>query len=104
MSKDTAEFVHQEPRDEVNHPPHYNCGDWEVIDVIEAAGLGFHLGNVLKYVMRAGHKNPYTYTQDLKKAAWYLERAIARAEDDLVNIVKDNLSKKGESVNAKVKG
>lgn len=65
------------PSDVVNHPPHYTFGSIEVIDAIEDWGLGFHLGNVVKYVARAPHKNGI---EDLKKARWYLDRAISKAE------------------------
>lgn len=63
--------------DAVNHPKHYTLGI-EVIDAIEAWGLGFHLGNCIKYIARADHKA--SRIEDLKKARWYLDRAIARAE------------------------
>lgn len=62
----------------VNHPPHYTVGGIEVIDFIEAKGMSYHLGNVVKYVARAGKKDDAL--QDLQKARWYLERAIQRAE------------------------
>ncbi len=62
----------------VNHPPHYKTGGIETIDFIEAKGLGFHLGNVVKYVTRADHKG--NRLEDLKKARWYLDREILRAE------------------------
>lgn len=65
--------------DMVNHPPHYKIGGIEVIDFIEAKQLGYNLGNVVKYVSRAGKKSTDTL-QDLQKARWYLERAIQRAE------------------------
>ena len=65
--------------DMVNHPPHYKGGGIEVIDFIEAKQLGYNLGNVVKYVSRAGKKGTDTL-QDLQKARWYLERAIQRAE------------------------
>ncbi len=58
----------------VNHPPHYNTGVIEVIDAIEDWKLGFHLGNVVKYVSRAPHKG--NEAQDLKKACWYLIRRM----------------------------
>ena len=58
----------------VNHPKHYNTGKYEAIDVIEDWKLGFHLGNVVKYVARAEHKNDTL--EDLKKARWYLDRYI----------------------------
>jgi hypothetical protein len=64
--------------DAVNHPPHYTFGGIEVIDAIEAWGLGFHLGNVVKYVARAAHKG--SEVEDLKKAAWYLARKIEQLE------------------------
>jgi hypothetical protein len=65
--------------DMVNHPPHYKVGGIEVIDFIEAKQLGYNLGNVVKYVSRAGKKGTDAL-QDLQKARWYLERAIQRAE------------------------
>lgn len=61
--------------DAVDHPAHYQGNGLEVIDVIEAFGLGFRLGNVVKYVLRAEKKD--ATLEDLKKARWYLEREIA---------------------------
>lgn len=58
----------------VDHPSHYNRGKIEVIDFIEDQGLSFHLGNVIKYVARAGSKGDKL--EDLKKARWYLDRYI----------------------------
>lgn len=60
----------------VNNPPHYTDGGMEVIDFIEAKKLNYHLGNVVKYVSRAGKKD--NARTDLEKAKWYLERAIER--------------------------
>lgn len=60
----------------VDHPPHYKRGGIEAIEVIEAWELGFNLGNVLKYVARAGFKGGAI--EDLQKARWYLSREIAR--------------------------
>jgi hypothetical protein len=51
-------------------------GGVETIDFIEAKGLGYNLGNVVKYVARAGHKGDLR--EDLLKARWYLEREIAK--------------------------
>lgn len=62
----------------VDHPKHYNAGRIEVIDAIEDWKLGFHLGNVVKYVARAEHKGKPL--EDLKKAVWYLNRAIEKLE------------------------
>ncbi len=61
--------------DMVNHPPHYKAGGIETIDFIEAKGLGYNLGNVVKYVSRADLKG--NKMEDLQKARWYLDRAIA---------------------------
>lgn len=66
--------------DSINHPDYYTAGGIEVIDVIEAWGLGFHLGNVIKYLARAGKKGTSTRRDDLLKAAWYLSRCIALEE------------------------
>lgn len=64
----------------VNHPSHYGGKDnpYEAIKVIEAWGLGFCLGNTVKYLSRAGKKAAETTVQDLEKARWYLDREIAR--------------------------
>ena len=67
----------------VNHPQHYNIGKIEVIDAIEDWQLGFHLGNTVKYVARAKHKG--NELQDLKKALWYLNRAIEIKEKNASN-------------------
>ena len=63
-------------KDPVDHPPHYNIGAYEVIDVIEDWRLGFHLGNAVKYIARAGRKDPAKEAEDLRKAIWYIERHI----------------------------
>lgn len=73
----------------VDHPAHYGGGDnpYEAIKVIEAWNLGFCLGNTVKYISRAGKKDPAKMLEDLKKAAWYLAREIQRMEragDDLI--------------------
>lgn len=60
----------------VNHPKHYNSGNIEVIDVLEDWQLSFHRGNAVKYIARAGKKNPDKEIEDLKKAVWYLNREI----------------------------
>jgi hypothetical protein len=64
----------------VNHPSHYGGADnpYEAIKVIDAWGLGFCLGNTIKYLARAGKKDPTI--QDLKKARWYLDHEIAALE------------------------
>lgn len=64
------------PRQTVDHPPHYGGPNntYEAIKVIEAWGLGFCLGNALKYIARCDHKG--TPLEDLEKARWYIEREI----------------------------
>ena len=63
------------PPDMVNHPPHYKAGGIETIDFIEAKDLNYRLGNVVKYVSRAGKKSSDP-VQDLEKALFYLKREI----------------------------
>jgi hypothetical protein len=65
-------------KERVNHPAHYNAGSIEVIDALEAWGLGFSTGNAVKYIARAKHKG--FELEDLKKARWYLDREIGNAE------------------------
>lgn len=88
----------EETQDKIN-PSHYKptgdatvldkmirLGDLQVIDVIELFGLGYHLGNVVKYTFRAGKKEELGYDKTLKaiedcsKAAWYLNREIERLQ------------------------
>lgn len=64
----------EEKEDVINHPSHYTDGKYEVIDFIEDYRLPFHLGNAVKYICRAGKKDPDKYVEDLKKALWYLRR------------------------------
>ena len=71
-----------ESSDNVSHPSHYADG-WsngaEVIDLTEH--LSFCAGNVVKYVCRAGRKDPDKYVEDLEKARWYLDREITRVKE-----------------------
>ncbi len=64
----------------VNHPKHYGgkSNTYEAIKVIEAWSLGFCLGNTVKYISRAGKKDPSKMLEDLEKARWYLDREIKR--------------------------
>lgn len=78
--------------DSVHHPPHYGGADnpYEAIKIIEAHELGFHLGNCVKYILRAGKKHEGEQVtlqsirafelEDLRKARWYLDREISRLE------------------------
>jgi len=77
--EETKEDLNRILPDNVNHPLHYRAGGLETIDFIEAKDLNYRLGNVVKYVSRAGKKDTDPL-EDLKKAAWYLEREIAARE------------------------
>lgn len=70
-------------KEKVNHPQHYGGKDnpYEAIKVIEAWDLGFNLGNVVKYVSRAGKKYSSMELEDLEKAKWYLDREISKIKD-----------------------
>ena len=71
-------LVDETPREDiVNHPAHYKIGGIETIDFIEAKQLNYHLGNVVKYITRADHKD--SRLVNLKKAEWYLKREIENA-------------------------
>lgn len=90
----------------VNHPDYYGGEDntYEAIKVIDAWGLGFCLGNVVKYISRAGKKSCDTEIQDLKKAAWYLDHEINRLQGQVpidttgeaIQTDKENMTKKKE--------
>ena len=70
----------KESADPVNHPEHYKVGGIETIDFIEAKGLSYHLGNVVKYITRADHKG--NRLQASEKAQWYLSREISRLKGE----------------------
>ena len=64
----------------INHPQHYGGNDntYEAIKVIEHYDLNFHLGNTVKYILRAGKKDDRL--QDFKKAMWYLQMEIDKVK------------------------
>ena len=77
-AKEQLEYLEEkEKKEAVNHPSYYKTGGIEAIDAIEAWGLGFNLGNVVKYIARAGHKTADSL-RDLQKAEWYLRREIKK--------------------------
>lgn len=78
MIEQGYEMEHEMPEktDMIDHPPHYTATAVEPIDVIEAWGLGFHLGCCLKYLARCELKG--RPIEDLEKARWYLDREIVR--------------------------
>lgn len=69
--------------DKVDHPSYYG-GDktYETIKVIDAWDLDFCLGNAIKYISRAGKKNPETEIEDLEKAIWYVQHRISRIKKE----------------------
>lgn len=69
--------------DPVNHPAHYTTGKIEVIDFITDKKLDFCRGNAVKYIVRAGLKDPAKEIEDLKKARWYLDHYIQMKEKEL---------------------
>lgn len=69
MSKDQVNDV-------INHPAHYTDGKFETIEAIEAWRPGYHLGNAVKYISRAGKKSKDTELEDLRKARWYIKRYL----------------------------
>lgn len=67
--------------DPVNHPSHYTDGI-ETIDYIESKHFPYHIGNAVKYLSRAGKKNPAETITDLRKAVWYINRYIDLLEKE----------------------
>lgn len=78
--------------DSVNRPAHYTFSAIEVIDAIEAWALNFHRGQVVKYIARAGRKDPAKKIEDLEKAQWYIEREIARLKGVSDGVTPENQS------------
>jgi hypothetical protein len=70
--------------EKVDHPPYYGGAEnpYETIKVIDAWALCFNLGNAVKYISRAGKKDPGKRVEDLEKAAFYLKREIRKAKDE----------------------
>lgn len=64
--------------DQVNHPPHYMMVGVEAIDITEQ--FNFNRGNAMKYIIRAGKKDPAREVEDLMKAQFYIDREIKRIE------------------------
>jgi hypothetical protein len=78
---DATDHFQEKTTDKINHPSHYHAaGGHEAIDVIESWGLGFCLGNAVKYICRAGLKPGVNVLEDLRKAVWYIERYINTEE------------------------
>ena len=79
--------------DAVNHPSYYTDGTIEVIEYIEDKKLGYCLGNAVKYISRAGKKDPAKEIEDLQKADWYIKRRIMELEQKENAVVQKNLSR-----------
>ena len=62
--------------DVINHPSYYTDGKFETSEAIESWRLGYHLGNAVKYISRAGKKSKDTELEDLRKARWYIQRYL----------------------------
>lgn len=77
-----GETKKEEPVSAVDHPAYYNTGKIEVIDYILDKNLDFCLGNAVKYISRAGKKDPAKTIEDLKKALWYINKYIEILEED----------------------
>lgn len=77
-NKDSFEVVKENDMSNVEHPNHYNQGQYEVIDVINDWDLNFNLGNAIKYIARAEHKN--NYKEDIEKAIFYLKYELSHLE------------------------
>lgn len=77
--------------DAVNHPSYYTDGTIEVIEYIEDKKLGYCLGNAVKYISRAGKKDPAKEIEDLQKADWYIKRRIMELEQKENAVVQKKL-------------
>ena len=86
MGKKSKKFDRNgiEAGDVVNSAAHYQHGEMETISAIEGLGLGYHAGNIVKYLARYRwkHSDRKGGVQDLRNAAWYLERLIERESMD----------------------
>jgi len=82
--------------EQVNHPAHYGgrSNPYEAIKVIEAWELDFCLGNTVKYISRAGKKEPDKVIQDLEKAEWYLKRRIQQLKKEADSASKTRTTRK----------
>lgn len=72
----------EDSNDMINWPKHYNTGKIQPIDVIEDWKLDFRLASALKYIARAGKKDPSKTKQDLEKCIWYVQRFIDKELKD----------------------
>lgn len=87
--------------DAVNHPSHYTDGKIECITYIDDKNFNYCRGNAIKYISRAGKKNPEKEIEDLKKAEWYIHHEIKRLEKIKAQKIKDIKIKEEASKRAK---
>lgn len=79
LDKQSNDVQQRKRKDNVNSPSHYNFGDIEVVDFIDQvtkhynSDVAYHIGNAIKYISRAPHKNG---KEDVAKAKWSIERAF----------------------------
>ena len=75
-------------KEAVNSPEHYGGANnpYEAIKVIDAWGLDFHLGNAVKYISRAGKKDPMKEIEDLKKAEFYIKHKIKLLQEEQIRL------------------
>ena len=82
FEKEEADLMEKTKNDPVSHPSHYTDGKFEVLDYILDKKLGFCLGNAVKYISRAGKKDPAKKIEDLQKAVFYINRQIKEWENE----------------------
>lgn len=94
--------------DPVNHPVHYGGENnlYEAIKVIQAwlgdqGVVAFDIGNALKYICRAGHKDPAKVSEDLTKAQWYLRHATTVLDQHAGRMEANDAENAGEAVHIK---
>ena len=73
----------KEPEFDAINPRHYRIGKIETVEYIEDKKLNYNRGNAIKYITRAGLKNPDTCVEDLEKAVWYIKREISSLKREI---------------------
>ena len=74
--KEYDDYYYKQKEENVIKPSHYKAGEFDVIAFCQLHNINFDLGNVIKYVTRAGKKENNSELQDLNKAMEYLKRRI----------------------------
>lgn len=64
--------------EKIDHPSHYNQHPSGVEAIVICEHMGFNIGNAIKYLFRAGHKDATPTDDDLRKSIWYIERERQR--------------------------